>query len=60
MDIGGQMQTIKFIGQLILAMLFVVMLWAMTWVGCAMNDKCYYENMAHTNIYQVLGITNGR
>tara|TARA_B100001939_G_scaffold315807_1_gene301290 strand:+ start:248 stop:415 length:168 start_codon:yes stop_codon:yes gene_type:complete len=51
------MQTIKFIGQLILVMLFVVMLWAMTWLGCAMNDKCYYENMAHTNIYQVLGIT---
>ncbi|AXN54070.1 hypothetical protein P109_gp05 [Pelagibacter phage HTVC109P] len=35
--------TIKIIGTVIGAGVFVFMAWAMIWVACAMSDQCWYN-----------------
>ena len=35
--------TIKFIGSVIGAGVFVFVVWAMIWVACAMSDQCWYN-----------------
>ena len=34
---------LKFVGAVIGTGAFLIMLWAMIWVACAMSDQCWYS-----------------
>lgn len=45
---------LEFIGGLIVAMVFLVVLWASLWIGCALDDVCYCENTGDVAVCQSL------
>ena len=47
---GDLIKILELIGGVLLGIIFMFILWAAMWVGCALDDVCYHRNTTTTYI----------